>query len=258
MFNMKLENIDKLTDNWLALETKDLLADISKRFGTQAAIGTSFQKTGLIIMDIMSQVTDNFRAFTIDTGRLFPETIEYMKLIEKRYADKLYQNKIEVFRPNEERVQEMIEQSHWGEYNFLDGPAGREHCCHVRKVEPSNEALKSLTVWITGLRKDQSKFRSTLPKIQPIIASGKKIIKVSPLYTWSEKEMDEYIKEKNLPLHPLYAKGYATIGCKQPCTTKSLDGEDPRVARWRWELEDDSAKKECKIHLESYKDGSGI
>ena len=255
---MKLENMDELVEKWTALEAKDLLADIYKRFGTQAAIGTSFQKTGLIIMDIAAQVADDVRAFTIDTGRLFPETIEYMKTIEERYAKRLYQGKIEVFKPREEEVKKMVEGSHWREYIFLENQSQRDYCCKIRKVQPSDEALKTLTVWITGLRRDQSKFRSTLPKIQPMSSNGRSIIKVSPLYTWNETEIDEYIKEKDLPIHPLYAEGYATIGCKQPCTTVTLEGEDPRKARWRWELDDDSSKKECKIHLSSHKDGSGI
>jgi len=258
MFDMRSENADKYVNKWTDLEAEDLLADIFKKFGTQTAIGTSFQKTGLVIMDMASRVTDTFRAFTIDTGRLFSETIDYMKQIEGRYANKLYQGKIQVYKPAEDRVKEMIKQSHWREYLFLESTSHREFCCKIRKVEPSDKALKTLTVWITGLRKDQSKFRSTLPKIQPIIANGRQIIKVSPVYTWSESDLDEYIKKKNLPVHPLYSEGYATIGCKHPCTTATLEGEDPRKARWRWELEDDSSKKECKIHLSSYGDGSGI
>lgn len=255
---MGLDNIEELVKKWTELEAEDLLADIFKKFGTQAAVGTSFQKTGLVIMDISSRVTDQFRAFTIDTGRLFPETIDYMKQLEERYAKTLYQGKIQLFKPDEERVQEMIKKSPWREYLFLASPSERELCCHIRKVEPSNESLKTLTVWITGLRKGQSKFRSTLPKVQAIQESGRQIIKVSPVYEWSEARLDEYIKKNNLPVHPLYSEGYVTIGCKQPCTTATLEGEDPRKARWRWELDDDSSKKECKIHLSGYKDGLGI
>lgn len=258
MFNMELDNIDEIIDKWLPLEAENLIEEIFRSFGSQVAIGTSLQKTGLIIIDIASRVTNNFRVFTIDTGRLFPETLDYMKQIEERYASKLYQNKIQVFKPNEERLRKMIEQSHWRDYLFLESQSKREYCCHIRKVEPTLEALKTLTVWITGLRKDQSKFRSTLPKVQLIEADGRKIIKVSPLYSWTETEVDEYNKNKNLLLHPLYSEGYLTIGCKQPCTTITLEGEDIRKARWRWELEDDSDKKECKIHLAGYKDGSGI
>lgn len=258
MFNMKLENLDELVEKWSGLKAEDLLREIFQEFGSQAAIGSSFQKSGLVIIDIASQVADNFRVFSIDTGRLFPETLEYMKQLEEVYASKLFQRKIEVFKPNEERVQEMINQSPWREYLFLESQSRREHCCAIRKVKPSDEALKTLTVWITGLRKDQSKFRSTLPRIQPIEVNGRKIIKVSPLYTWAESEIDEYIKKRHLPVHPLYSEGYITIGCKQPCTTITIEGEDYRKARWRWELEDDSSKKECKIHLSSYKNGSGI
>jgi len=89
MFDMRSENADKYVNKWTDLEAEDLLADIFKKFGTQTAIGTSFQKTGLVIMDMASRVTDTFRAFTIDTGRLFSETIDYMKQIEGHYANKL-------------------------------------------------------------------------------------------------------------------------------------------------------------------------
>lgn len=231
--------------------TEDLLRDIFQQFGIRAAIGTSFQKTGLVTVDIASKVADNFRVFTIDTGRLFPETYQYIRQIEELYSDKLH-NKIEIYKPDSFIVEAMV--TRHGEYLFFDNPAKRELCCKNRKVLPNNEALKTVNVWVTGLRADQSEYRGKLKNVQVISVDGKQIIKVAPLFYWTKADIDAYIEKRNLPIHPLYAEGYKTISCII-CTTPVCPGENDRAGRWRWEKQLKNLPKECGLH---YQNGSGI
>jgi len=234
------------------LHAGDLLRDIFQQFGTKAAIGTSFQKTGLVAVDIASRVADNFRVFTIDTGRLFPETYQYTKQIEELYSDKLHNNKIDIYKPNARIVEAMVKRH--GEYLFFDNPAKRELCCKNRKVLPNNEALKTVDVWVTGLRADQSEYRGKLQNVQVISVDGRQIIKVAPLFYWTEADIDVYIEERNLPVYPLYAEGYKTVGCII-CSTPVRPGESDRAGRWRWEKQLKDFPKECGLH---YQNGTGI
>jgi len=245
-------NIEEIVEKWSALPAKDLLRDIFRQFGAKAAIGTSFQKTGLVTIDIASKVADDFRVFTIDTERLFPETYQYIRQIGELYLDKLHNNKVEIYKPDRCIIEAMVKQH--GEYLFFDSPAKREFCCKNRKLLLNNEALKTMDVWITGLRADQSEHRGKLNNIQVISANGRQIIKVAPLFHWTEADIDAYIEDRNLPIHPLYAEGYKTISC-MICTTSVRLGENDRAGRWRWEKQLKDPPKECGLH---YQDGTGI
>ncbi|GAK49469.1 phosphoadenylylsulfate reductase (Thioredoxin) [Candidatus Moduliflexus flocculans] len=239
-----------LIKRWTALPAQDLLDEIFTSYGTRAALGTSFQKTGLVAIDLLSRHRQDFRVFTIDTGRLFPETHAYMQAISERYRLAL-----EVFSSDANDVADLLATSPYGEYLFLESAALRQECCYVRKVLPRNKALRTLDVWLTGVRKDQSSFRGTLRKVEVIEFEGRPILKVMPLFDWTQEQIDDYIRKRDLPVHPLYAKGFATIGCQAPCTTPSLPGEAPRNGRWRWEK---SGLKECSLHLDKFDDGAGI
>ena len=116
----------------------------------------------------------------------------------------------------------------------------------VRKVEPNKRALKTLNVWITGLRKDQSDYRKTVEKAAIIEEDGRKILKLSPLADWDMAKIWQYIKENNLPYNKLFDMGYDSIGCII-CSTPLVKGEPPRSGRWRWFNRQDD-KKECGIH----------
>ncbi len=244
------DEYDELVHKWSALSAQELLEDIFFLFGPKAAIGTSFQKTGIVTIDIASRVASDFRVFTIDTGRLFPETYEYMQQI----AD-LYNIRLEVYKYDEQEVQRIIAESPYREYLFLENEKLRRRCCHTRKIIPRNKALRTVDVWIAGLRKDQSAFRSTFQKVENVVVEGRRIIKVLPFFDWTEHEIDSYIQEHDIPLHPLYARGYKTIGCQLPCSTPAIEGEPARAGRWRWEQE---SVRECALHLPEYANGAGI
>lgn len=237
---MKIDDITKNTlDKLNAMPAEGLITWAFENFGARCAIGTSFQLTGTVIVDIAGRHFKKFRVFTIDTLRLHPETYEAIKASEKKYG-----LTIERFTPNEGTLKSMIER--FGEYLFFMDKAKQEYCCFVRKVEPNRRALKTVDVWITGLRKDQSDYRKTVPKASLIEEDGRKILKLAPLADWGMEEIWRHIRENNLPYNKLFDMDYDSIGCVI-CSTPLVKGEPPRSGRWRWFSKVDE-KKECGIH----------
>ena len=237
---MKIEDIKKdMVDKLNAMSAEELLKWAFDNFGDRAAIGTSFQLTGTVIIDLASKYTKRFRVFTIDTLRLHPETYDAIKAAEKKYG-----LKIERFTPDGSALKNMLDR--FGEYLFFMDKAKQEYCCMVRKVEPNKRALKTLNVWITGLRKDQSDYRKTVEKAAIIEEDGRKILKLSPLADWDMAKIWQCIKENNLPYNKLFDMGYDSIGCII-CSMPLVKGEPLRAGRWRWFNKQDD-KKECGIH----------
>lgn len=215
-------------------------------YGARAAIGTSLQLTGSVLVDLAAKSGVPFRVFLIDTLRLHRESYELIERVEAKYGIR-----IERFTPNPERLEKMVRQH--GEYLFFDTKAKQEYCCQVRKVEPNEEAVATLDAWITGLRRDQSEARATTPRVSFTMRNGREILRLAPLADWTGAQVRDYIREHDVPCHPLFDQGYDSIGCVI-CTTPILPHEPKRAGRWRWfnHLEDN---KECGIHLEK---GTGI
>ena len=236
-----------LLDELNNLSPEQLLKWSWESYGGRAAVFTSFQNTGCVLLDMSHRVAPRLRAVTVDTLRLHPETYELIGAIEDRYG-----LSVERFQPDADRLERMIEQH--GEYLFFDTVAKQEHCCQIRKVEPNQRALETVDVWITGLRRDHGKSREATPKAEVVTRNGRPLIKLSPLADWAEERVWEYIHDNDVPHSGLYRKGYSSIGCKV-CTTPTLPGEPKRAGRWRWtnQLEPDH-HKECGIHS----NGSGI
>jgi phosphoadenosine phosphosulfate reductase len=128
----------------------------------------------------------------------------------------------------------------------------QEYCCHIRKVGPNDEALATLDVWYTGLRRDHSENRKETAKASYVQGPkmGQQILKIAPLADWTEEAVWDYIKKNDLPYNRLYDQGYSSIGCII-CSTPTRPGEDKRAGRWRWFNSDnqgDGGDKECGIH----------
>jgi phosphoadenosine phosphosulfate reductase len=215
------------------LETLELLRWAMDCYRDQLALACSFGAEDMVLIDLLSQVTSAPRVFTLDTGRLPQETYEVMHQVEKRYNLRL-----EVYFPDRDKVEEMVKRS--GINLFYDSVENRKLCCHVRKVAPLQRALSGLSAWITGLRRQQSEFRSGLRKVE---ADTNGLVKISPLADWSQEEIWRYIREKGLPYNKLHDLNYPSIGCA-PCTRPVQPGEDARSGRWWWE----SSHKECGLH----------
>ena len=176
------------------------------------------------------------KVFTLDTGRLFTETYSVWSQTKE-----IYGKSIEVYSPNTGAVQKMV--SAKGPNSFYESVENRIECCHIRKVEPLQRALKENEVWITGIRKEQSANRNSFSPVE--WDEKNNIVKFHPLFDWNLEQVKKYIKDNNIPYNSLHDKGFPSIGC-QPCTRAVKEGEDDRAGRWWWE---DTSKKECGLHI---------
>jgi thioredoxin-dependent adenylylsulfate APS reductase len=217
-------------------EPQEVLEWAIARFGRDAAICSSFQAEGCVLIDMAWRIDPSIRVFTIDTGRQPQETYDLIDAIRERYGIAT-----EVFLPDTGVVEQMV-RKHGNNLFFRDVNL-RLLCCQVRKVLPLRRALMNYAAWITGLRRDQWATRSNIRKIEVDHDHGG-IIKISPLADWTEQEVRDYIRANDVPYNALYDKGYKSIGCA-PCTRAVPEGEDPRSGRWWWEV---NAPKECGMH----------
>lgn len=188
----------------------------------------------MVVLDLAWRVTPVVRVFTLDTGRLPEETYQMMEEVRRRY-----QITVESVFPEHDEVVQMVTQR--GPNLFYQSAEARHLCCDVRKTRPLGRKLRALRAWATGLRREQSATRSRIPKFEE--RDG--LVKLSPLADWKAADVEEYIRAHELPVHPLYARGYTSIGCA-PCTRAIQPGEDERAGRWWWE----QGQKECGIHFD--------
>ncbi|MEA9604456.1 phosphoadenylyl-sulfate reductase [Polynucleobacter sp. JS-JIR-II-c23] len=214
---------------------KQRLADISSRF-SDVRFATSLAAEDMVVTDAIAKAGAKIKLFTLATGRLHQETVDMVKTTEDRYSVS-----IEKVYPQEGDVQAFIEQ--YGMNGFYDGEEPKKACCGARKIKPLNAALLGADAWITGQRREQSTTRTELNLEELDDARG--IAKFNPLFDWTEADIWAYIKQENVPIHPLHLKGYPSIGC-EPCTRQVKKGEDIRAGRWWW-LQSDS--KECGLHV---------
>lgn len=203
-------------------------------YGDSLAISTSFQKEGMVVIDMATRIDARVRVFTIDTGRLPEETHQMVETVRQRYGIP-----VEIVFPEASEVESMI--AAHGPNLFYREVALRKLCCHVRKVRPLERKLATLRAWVVGLRRSQMESRANIAKV----AEREGTVKISPLADWSKAEVEDYIRRHDVPVHPLYGKGFPSIGCG-PCTRAVFDCEDERAGRWWWEQ---GAEKECGIHI---------
>jgi phosphoadenosine phosphosulfate reductase len=214
---------------------EDLLRYFLKEFKGKIALSSSMSIEDQLLTEMVVNIDPDARIFTLDTGRLFPETYD---LIDR--TSKKYKKNIEVYFPESKEVEEMVREK--GINLFYSSIENRKYCCDIRKLRPLARAMKSLEVWITGLRHEQSVTRTDMKMVE--WDENNNLIKLNPLINWTEDEVWHRIKERNIPYNPLHKKGYISIGC-QPCTRAILPGEDPRAGRWWWENPD---TRECGLH----------
>jgi phosphoadenosine phosphosulfate reductase len=211
-----------------------ILAWTWERFGSRAAIGTSFQGAGLVMIHLAQAHSLQFPVFTLDTGLLFPETLELKKRLEQFFGFE-----IESLEPDL-TVEEQAD-IHGAEL-WKRTP---DLCCTVRKVLPLRDKLSDLDCWITGLRREQSVTRADIGIIDVYVfdeTSGREIVKVNPMANWSRDAVWKYIRDHKIPYNPLHDRGFRSIGC-WPCTRMTGNGEDERAGRWTG-----FSKVECGIH----------
>ena len=222
----------------------EVVAWALERFGDRAAVVTALQVDGMAILDMAYRIDPRVRIVTVDTGRLPAETYAFMEQVRQRYPRARW----DVRFPDYEEVEAMVRTS--GPNLFRQDVSLRLTCCQIRKVHHLLRALADLDAWFTGLRRDQTASRANVKKVEMDLDHDG-IVKVNPLADWTKEEVWEYVRTHQVPYHPLYDKGYASIGC-EPCTRAVRPGENDRAGRWWWEV---NAPKECGIH---YKIETGL
>ncbi len=180
-----------------------------------------------------------YRVFTLDTGRLHPETYRFVERVREHF-----EIDIEVLFPETEAVQNLVREK--GLFSFYQD--GHEECCGIRKVQPLKRKLATLDAWVTGQRRDQSpSTRNDVPVVEEdgaFSGANGPLIKFNPMANWSSKEVWDYIRAMEVPYNELHERGFISIGC-EPCTRPVLPGQHEREGRWWWE---EGTQKECGLH----------
>lgn len=228
-------DIDKINETLAGKSPQEVIAWFLSDFDGKVAFSTSMGAEDQAITKMIADVDKNADIFTLDTGRLFPETYDLMDVTAKKYDIT-----IRVLFPDAARVEEMVNKK--GINLFYDSIENRKLCCHIRKIEPLKRAFKGLDAWICGLRREQSVTRKDLKLVEWDENNG--LIKVNPLIDWTEAELWTYIRSNHVPYNKLHDEGFPSIGC-QPCTRAIMPGEDIRAGRWWWE---NPETRECGLH----------
>ncbi|RXI42395.1 phosphoadenylyl-sulfate reductase [Malaciobacter mytili] len=227
--------IDELNEKLKNSSTQEIIEFFIKEYKEKIALASSLGAEDQVLTDMIFKTDRTARVFTLDTGRLNPETYDVMDATNLKYSVKL-----EVFFPKLQEVQNLYAtQGVNGHYESIEN---RKRCCNIRKIEPLKRALEGLEVWITGLRSAQSITREEMKLVEWDEAFN--LIKINPLINWSEEEVWNYIKTNHVPYNKLHDQGFPSIGCA-PCTRAIKDGEDVRAGRWWWE---NPEHKECGLH----------
>lgn len=224
-----VEAVDRKTADALAL-----LQNVARDYAP-VVFANSLGAEDVVLTDLILEHQLPIGIFSLDTGRLAPETYELLAAVEKHYGQR-----IEVYSPRHDLVEAYV--SAHGINGFYDAIDARKGCCEARKLEPLRRALAGKQAWITGLRASQSATRTALKTVA--YDHGNQLVKISPLADWSEEDVWVYIRAHKLPYNKLHDRGYPSIGCA-PCTRAVAPGEDVRAGRWWWESPE---TKECGLH----------
>lgn len=231
-----MNTIEQIKSDLNEADARSIIQYIDQNFAEKAVFSTSFGIEDQVLTHFLALENAKINIFTLDTGRLFPETY----YVWNRTLD-LYNLNIKAFYPQTQAVEQLLETK--GPSSFYNSVDDRKECCHIRKIEPLKRAIYGYQVWITGIRAEQSINRDQMEFVE--WDEQNQIIKIHPLYNWSLNDVEKYLKDNFVPYNPLHDKGFVSIGC-QPCTRAVQEGEDFRAGRWWWE---DKSKKECGLHV---------
>ncbi len=227
---------DRVSEHWQQVQTvaeswspEQVLRWAFATFHKDVAMASGFGAEGMVLIDMASRVSSDFRVFTLDTEFLFPETYELMDRVEKQYDIKV------------ERVYSGLTPE---DQARVHGPAlwsrNPDQCCRLRKVEPLRNKLADLRAWIAAIRRDQTPTRATARKVE--WDTTFQLVKINPLASWTSDKVWSYIHKHKVPYNPLHDQNYPSVGCTH-CTRAVLSGENPRAGRWSG-----FNKSECGLH----------
>jgi len=240
---LEAKNLTAVATEYANQAPGDIIGLAIREYAPNVAISFSGAED-VVLVDMASKVGGKFRVFSLDTGRLHPETYQFLDKVRERYNIP-----VEVFCPQPEPLQKLVREK--GLFSFYKD--GHKECCGVRKVEPLVRALKPLAAWVTGQRRDQSPgTRAEVPVVQldPTFGSPEHpLVKFNPIANWTSKQVWAYIREHDVPYNSLHERGFVSIGC-EPCTRPVNPGQHEREGRWWWEEE---TMKECGLHAGNVK-----
>ncbi len=226
---MKLD-LEKLNEELESKKPQEMIAWAIQTFAPRFAMTSSFGPESGVLLHMASRIDPTLPVLFLETGFHFPETLEYKNQLAKLFGLK---NVIDL-KADPGRREKLIKDT--GGVPYEKNP---DLCCQLNKVEPLDAALKGYEAWMSGIRRHQTDFRKSI-RILELYEGG--FYKVSPLANMTSRDMWWYLKEHQIPQHPLYEKGYLSIGC-WPCTRPIQAGDDERSGRWAGK-----SKKECGIH----------
>jgi phosphoadenosine phosphosulfate reductase len=230
-----LTSLDLAPLTSLVASTQATLERIARDF-SPAVFASSLAAEDMVLTDLILKAGLPIGIFSLDTGRLHPETLAVVDAVKARYD-----YAITLFQPDPRAVEEYVANN--GLNAFYDSIDMRRSCCGIRKVEPLGRALAGKRAWVTGQRRAQSSTRAELAIEEIDSAHG--MTKFNPLADWSEEDVWNYIRANDVPYNALHDQGFPSIGCA-PCTRAVQPGEDVRAGRWWWENPD---SKECGLHM---------
>ncbi len=231
------EEISTINDDLANKQPKQIIKYALEKFDN---IAISFSGAeDVVLIDLALKANKDIQVFSLDTGRLHPETYAFIETVRKHYNID-----IELISPKAEELEPFVKEK--GLFSFYED--GHQQCCGVRKIKPLRRRLTTAQAWITGQRKDQSPgTRQSIDVFE--LDSGftgidEQLYKFNPLANWSSEDVWNYIKMFDVPFNPLHQKGFISIGC-EPCTRAVLPNQHEREGRWWWENE---GGKECGLH----------
>ena len=230
------QNIDAINTEFESLEPKQILKRILADIDNIAISFSGAEDVALVVM--AWKINKQIKVFSLDTGRLHPETMQFLERVRKQYNID-----IEFLSPDAAALEAFTRKK--GLFSFFED--GHDECCGIRKIAPLRRHLTGLDAWITGQRKDQSPTRSNVPvaQIDKAFSSPEKtLLKFNPFANWTSKQVWEYIRMFDVPYNTLHDQGYVSIGC-EPCTKPIGPNQHEREGRWWWE---EATAKECGLH----------
>ncbi len=230
-------DLQQFNQDFADKQPKDIIREACSHFDN---IVISFSGAeDVVLIDIAKKVNPNIKVFSLDTGRLHPETYQFIDKVREHYG-----LAIEILSPDAEALSKLTSEK--GLFSFYQD--GHKECCGIRKIAPLRKKLATVDAWITGQRKDQSPgTRNSIDLVESdegFAGEGRSLTKFNPLANWSSEDVWNYIRMFDVPFNPLHQQGFVSIGC-QPCTRPTLPNQHEREGRWWWE---ESESKECGLH----------
>ena len=226
-------DLEKLNREFETKKPEEIAAWAVREFPGRIAMASSFGPESGVLLHMVSRIDPAVPVLFLETGYHFPETLQYKEELVRLLGLK----RVLDLKADPKRKAEVVKQ-----YEGVPYEKNPDLCCQINKVEPIDKALAEFGAWMSGIRRHQTDFRKSIRIIEEYKKGEAELFKISPLANMTSREMWWYLREHNIPKHPLYDKGYLSVGC-WPCTRPVQVGDDERSGRWAGK-----AKTECGIH----------